>query len=389
MRAEAVSGSAGRDAEVAGDALRIVFLLPALVPAGMETMGLGLAAALRARGHVTTFVCTDEPGPLAEAAVLAGSAVVAERPRPRGALNWSRALARIISSFAPHVVHIHNAPWLRGAVAARRASTPVVVHTLHGFDADDGWRLRLQLRAGARLSDAVVGVSPALVEYMRGALRLPARKIRLVRNGIDAARFTGAATGRLRRLLSVSPESLLVGIVARLHPVKDHVTLIHAFEKARMAVPHAHLVLFGDGPERSTIEALLMQLGLEQCVHLCGVRLDLPELLPELDVAVLSSRAEGLPMSLLETMAAGCCTVATAVGAIPELVAPDSGVCVPAGDADALAAALELVLGDAGLRSAMGRAARQRVTTQYSLEAMAGAYEQIYRQRLRESTRRA
>lgn len=359
--------------------LRVSVVLPSLAPAGMEAVAVVLAGALRARGHSMRFICTDALGPLADDAAAHGCTVELAASRNRGSTLWPRALRDALRSSRPDLVHIHNAPWLKACWAARLAGVPAIVHTFHGLPAHLPSRDKRLMRIGAGMTDAIAAVSAPLAEFARAEFRVPAARIRVIRNGIDVDRYDNPRSGALHRTLGLGADALLVGMVARFDPVKDHSTMLRAFKQVRTAVPAAHLVLIGDGELRGAIEQEVQTLALGARVHLMGVQRDIPALLADLDVVALSSRAEGLPMALLEAMAAGRSVVATSVGAIPELLEQGAGTLVPSGDPAALAEALTAQLADAGSRGGIGASARERVRVRYGLAAMTDAYEAMYR----------
>jgi glycosyltransferase involved in cell wall biosynthesis len=170
-------------------------------------------------------------------------------------------------------------------------------------------------------------------------------------------------------------DDLLVLSVARLEPQKNPLGLIEAFRRALGGVPHAHLLLAGDGSLRD--EA---QRDLPARVHLLGARTDVPALLAAADVFALASDWEGHPIAIMEAMAAGLPVAATAVGGVPELVEHNAtGLLTPPRDMAALGAALAALAGDAELRRRMGKAARER-SAGFGVAAMASAYARLFEQ---------
>jgi glycosyltransferase involved in cell wall biosynthesis len=165
--------------------------------------------------------------------------------------------------------------------------------------------------------------------------------------------------------------------VGRLQAPKDPLTLIRAL--AELGRP-GEAVIAGDGPDRPAVEREVRRLGLESAVRLAGERDDVAELLAEADLFVLSTRSEGLPLSILEAMAAGLPVVASDVGGVPELVVDrETGFLVPPGDPHALAAAIERLLDDPDLRGRFGAAGRARVSTHFDLASAQRAHLDLYR----------
>ena len=169
--------------------------------------------------------------------------------------------------------------------------------------------------------------------------------------------------------------------VGRLAAPKDPVTLVRALARVHGSPFTATIV--GDGPDRAAVEAEIRAAGLEGVVELAGERHDVPRLLADADVFVLSTRSEGAPLSVLEAMAAGLPVVASAVGGVPEIVADGAtGLLVPPDDAAALAAALEQLLADAALRRRLGAAGRERVRVRFDLAELQRAHLELYAREL-------
>jgi len=167
-----------------------------------------------------------------------------------------------------------------------------------------------------------------------------------------------------------------IGSVGRLSIEKGMDVLVRAFALVAREVPHSELVIVGDGAEREALEALTKELSLTDHVQFLGQRADVWDQLARLDVFVLPSRSEGMPMALLEAMATALPVVSTAVGGIPEaLVDGRNGLLVPAEDPKALAVAIVRVLGDRSLAERLGQAARSTFEQRYELSRMVEAYE--------------
>jgi glycosyltransferase involved in cell wall biosynthesis len=170
-----------------------------------------------------------------------------------------------------------------------------------------------------------------------------------------------------------------IGTVGRLDPVKDHETLLRAFAALARRDERARLIIVGEGPTRSRIEAAIRTLRIDDRVQLCGERHDVSDVLKAFDVFTLTSIAEGISNTILEAMASGLPVVATRVGGNSELVDPgESGQLVAAQDAPALTAAFQLYLNDPILRGERGRHGRQRAEDKFSLDRMAERYAELY-----------
>ena len=305
-------------------------------------------------------------------------------------LDDIRAFLSIVGAlraFRPHVVHTHLAKaGLLGRLAAALLRVPVVVHTFHGNvlsgyfgAAKSGLFLGLE-RLLARLSTRIIAIS----ERQAGELRRlgVAHEPRLLRVplGLDLAPFLDAPSGLLRRELGVGQKAPLVGIVARLVPIKAIGVFLRAVELIIQEQPGARFVIVGDGEERGRLEADAAARGLAAHIHWLGWRGDLPAIYADLDVVVLTSRNEGTPVSLIEAQAAGRAVVATEVGGVADIVVPPKrGILVPDGDHGALARAVLDLLADDERRHAMGAAGRAAVYPEYDSATLVRRIEGLYR----------
>jgi glycosyltransferase involved in cell wall biosynthesis len=192
-----------------------------------------------------------------------------------------------------------------------------------------------------------------------------------VENGIDVKPFVALNPP----LFAGDP---VIGTIGRLEPVKDHVTLLRAFDIIASRYPSARLRLLGDGSERARLGRLAAELGISDRVEFCGFSLETAQFLAAIDVFVISSVSEGLPLSLLEAMAAARPVVSTAVGAISDVVRSAGGVWLcPPSDFAALAGVLIAAL-ESGDRQELGLKARELVVAKYSVQALSRRYMDIY-----------
>jgi glycosyltransferase involved in cell wall biosynthesis len=272
-------------------------------------------------------------------------------------------------------------PDLIGWRAARRAGIPVVSIS-HGWTAVT---LKVRLyealdRLALRWMDAVVCVSAAQAVKVRRAL-VPRQLVLTIPNAIDAEAFAPPEPAFRDALLALFPKppQRVVGAAGRLSPEKNFALFVEAAARAAAQLPDVGFVTFGEGPLRQALTDQVARLGLQERFVLPGFRPDLRKYLPHLDLAVISSKTEGLPVILLETFAAGVPVVATAVGGIPEVLEEGkSGYLVPSGDAAALAARIVEILRDEPALRAMGRHGRERVRRDFSFEGQARQYQGLF-----------
>lgn len=295
----------------------------------------------------------------------------------RGGFRWGvvRRLARAFRAHGIQVVHTHNSgAMIYGALAAKLSGARAVVHTRHGqrFGAGRGqtWRFAHV----SRLVDRVVGVSRD-VSAQSVSEGIPPTRVRTVLNGIDLTQFTYSGG---------SPDGPAV-LVARLVPEKDLPTLLRAAAVVVRQDRSFRLQLVGDGPCMPEAREMIHCLRLEPYVDLLGERRDVPAILRRASMFVMSSRTEGISLTLLEAMAAGLPVVATDVGGNSEVVSDgETGWLVPQGDPERLAQAILTARRDRGNARRFGRAGRQRVEQCFDVVQMVRQYEQMYREVLSE-----
>jgi glycosyltransferase involved in cell wall biosynthesis len=255
-----------------------------------------------------------------------------------------------------------------------------LVFTEHGrlSDAPPSVKRRVANVLLSRFADRVFAVSADLRRHLIGE-GFSARAVDVIYNGVDiSSKGDAAAASRIRHELHIPPSTLVIGSVGRLDPVKDLRTLLAATAEVRRTHPVA-LVVIGDGPERTSLEAAAVECGLEQHVHFLGYRSDARDWLAGCDVYVNSSISEGVSLTILEAMAAGVPVVATRVGGTPEILDSTCGMLVPPRERQALAGAIVELAGDPVRRSQLGRAARTRVEERFTLDRMIQQYRDVYR----------
>ncbi|HHM06041.1 MAG TPA: glycosyltransferase [Gammaproteobacteria bacterium] len=358
----------------------VVHLIQGLQFGGLEMMAVNLIEGLDRRCYRPLVCCYDSLGPLAER--LAQGGVSAALVPRRAGVDWRYilTLARFLRRHHTRLLHLHNSTaFFYGALAGRLARVPAIVYTEHGRDFASSRKARLINPVLARLVDRVVTVAEFCQDYL-AAEGVSRRRMETIHNGIDGARF-GAAfdTAALRAALGLAPAQPVIGIVARLDPIKNHRLLLKAMAAVRGCCPDAVLLIIGDGPLRAELEAQARALQLAGRVHFLGGRDDVPALLALMDVFVLCSHSEGLSLTLIEAAAAARPIVATAVGGNGEVVQDGvNGRLVPPNDPAALAGALMDLLRDPAGAQAMGQAGRAVYAREFTLDTMVRRYEALY-----------
>jgi len=220
-------------------------------------------------------------------------------------------------------------------------------------------------RLAYQFAHCVLANSPAVSDMLRRDESVPSHKIVTIPNFLEPAAFvrrSAPLVAAARHALGLPTDVLLVGVVARLAPVKDHATMLRAIALLPADV-RLQVAIVGDGPDRAALEQMATELGIRSRVHFLGELPSRPTAHELFDISVLCSLSEGFPNSVLEAMAVERPVIATRVGGVADTVTHEvSGILIAPGDAAALAAALTRVAADHALRARLGAAARDAAT---------------------------
>ena len=305
-------------------------------------------------------------------------------PPKAGMAATALRMRNVLRRERPNLVLTYNWGAIDAVLAAAFARICPVVHAEDGFGADEAQALKqrrvLARRALLRTVYVTVVPSRTLERVAREQYRVDSQKLAYIPNGVDALRFHPGHDS-LRQQLGIADHEVVFGYVGHLRPEKNVDLLIDSFHLAKL--PHSRLILLGDGPERLGIESKIQKYGLADKILLAGIREDTAPWYRAMDVFVLSSSTEQMPVALLEAMASGLPAVCTNVGDCSTLLdARQPPVIVPAGDAAAYANALTVLASDAGLRKSLGALNRQRCERMYTLPQMLARYRSLYQHAL-------
>jgi len=276
-----------------------------------------------------------------------------------------------------------------GLLIGRWVGIPYLVYTFHSSNflpkrnekSFRYWARKKLTQVLVKRAQKVIAVSQAIAETVRGMEPDSAIDVRIIPNGIETDRFENIShLGRLKRELGMKPDDPLIASIGSLSPVKNQVMLLTAAVRMIRSYPNLHIILVGDGPLKHLLLEVREKMGLTPYVHFLGLRKDIPEILSESDIFVSTSRWEGLPLSILEAMAAAKPIVATAVPGVLEVLEEKSGVLIPLDDIDELTKALQTLLEDPQKREELGRMARDRVRAHYALENTVRKWEALYKE---------
>jgi len=374
------AGAARVTHAAARDRIRVLQMVTWLGVGGAERLVLMAATGL-GNEFETAVCCFSERGLFADEAERHGIRVwcLGTFPSLRHPVALLR-LYRLIRRYAPDVVHTHlQAPNLYGRLAAIAAGVPVVIASEHNVYTTKARRYVAVERWLARRTTAIVAVSEQVRRFLADQLRMDRSAIQLVENGIAIEPANQDRVAALRGRVALPAGRLAIVTVASLTPKKGHGDLFQAVPLLVSRGVDCALLLAGDGPERPRLEALAASLGIEDRVHFLGVQPHVADVLATADLFVLPSIVEGLPLAMLEAMAAGAPVVATAVGGVPDVIVNgDSGLLVAPRSADAIADAVARLAGDEALRTRLALRARavvaERFTERRHLETLAALY---------------
>jgi glycosyltransferase involved in cell wall biosynthesis len=362
-------------------------VLHSLRVGGAEVLAARLARQLQGR-YRFVFACLDELGTLGEQLREEGFPVEVLDRRP--GLDWRCALrlAKLLRRENVELLHAHQYTPFFYALAARLVyRRPGVLFHEHGRHFPDYPRrkrmLANRLLIGRR--DRVVGVGRAVRQALIANEGIPPRRVGVIYNGIDLASFANGHHDRAagRKEMGVGLGDLVLLQVARLDYLKDHATAVRTLERVVRHRPDAWLVLVGEGPEQAKIEEEVRRRKLGPHVRFLGLRKDVAGLLPAADIFLLTSISEGIPLTVIEAMAAGLPVVSTEVGGVAEVALDETtGLLAPAGDDAALAEKVLRLANDPTLRRRLGQQGRERARAVFAESQMHARYDELYREML-------
>ena len=355
---------------------------------GAENVILTLSRQLSRRGHAVTVAALkdlrDPHTEIIEQAKRDGLATVEFTTRGKMDLPAVQVLAKYLKDNGFDILHTHNYKSdAMGCWAARLAGVPVVA-TAHGFTEMDrkvGLYEKLDRYLLRNFFNRVVVVTEAILPDMSPGKR------RIIPNGLSPERFSPNLRQRtiFRDHYGIAEHEVLIGTVGRLSTEKNQALLLKAFKTLLTRRRDVKLLLVGSGPQETELKELAKALHLQDRVVFTGLLTEMAAVYQAMDIFVLCSLTEGVPMTILEAMASRVPVIATRVGGIPGMIEDGrTGILVPSNDAAALLQALEKVANDRGLARGLAEAAQHYVAESFSEATMAERYQRIYEEVLEE-----
>lgn len=361
----------------------------------LHTLGVGGAEVLATRlvrqladQYHFVFACLDGLGTLGAELREEGFEVEVLGRQPGFDIRCVRRLAGFAQDRQVDLIHAHQyTPFFYCRAPGWIGPRPPVLFTEHGrFHPDLPSRKRMLFnRLFLRSTDRVVAVGDAVKQALVRNEGIAAERIEVIYNGVRPEQFAQrpGARASVRQMLGLSEQASVAIQVARLDPIKDHLTALRVVQHVRRQWPDFQLLMVGEGPERGTIEAAVDAMGLSQNVRLLGQRSDIGELLCAADVFLLTSLSEGIPVTFIEAMCCGLPVVSTDVGGVAEVVVHgETGWLAPAGDDRRLSAGILELCQDEVRRQQHGQSGRDRAVRLFSEGAMHRGYAALYEQML-------
>lgn len=323
--------------------------------------------------------------------------IIGEMNRRVGPFNDLKALwklMRLCRYYRPHIIHTHTAKaGALGRLAAFLCRVPVRVHTFHGHvfhgyfsPFKSGVFIRIE-RLLARGAHRIIAISPKQKRDLCEVYKIvPPEKCCVIRLGFELEKLASAESGRFRQRLGLAPDTRLVGLLARLVPIKNHRLLLEAIAHLQTLWPamtpaDIRFLIIGDGELRAELQELALHLGIAQLVQFTGWQSEVGEIYADLDLNVLVSRNEGTPVTLIEGLARGVPFLTTDVGGIRDFVDLEHGriVAPDIPPAELASHLLQLLQGERRLKRLNGEA-RRRILETFDVKRLVGEMEQLYQE---------
>jgi glycosyltransferase involved in cell wall biosynthesis len=369
----------------------VTFVASTLAIGGTETMVREYALRMDRNRFLPSVVCLQDPGRIGDELAARGVPVISRTARSRlDQMCAARLRSSLVRLHCDAVVCLdHRNAMTLGVIASLGVARKRFV-TVHSTRLWNGKRiLGGTVALSMRFVDRVVAVGRNQARYLVEEEGVPAEKVAVVPNGIDAAGFEKSADpAELRASIGLKPDSPVVGIVAALRPEKNHELFLTTASRVADEVSEAQFLVIGGGKRREELERLASELGLSSRVRFLGERSDARFLIQAFDVAVLCSHpvVETLPVYLMEAMVWAKPVVATRVGDVDSLVENGvTGLLVSPGSVDELSEAITRLLNDKGLAEEMGRRGRKKVLSEFSLERSVRTLEGLIEGELQKS----
>lgn len=359
----------------------VLHLIETSGPGGAENMLITMAESLHRRSY-QSIICLFKDGWLNRQLQRKGFETVIV-PQIRSLdFHCARDLVRLVRARNVSVMHSHEFAMNAYSAVVSALTGVACISTVHGKNYyAEKWRRRVAYRFVSKRS-TLVAVSEDIRNFLIQRVGIKPQNVRTIWNGIDLDRYAAnqKTRARIRHELGIPDKEVVIGAIGNLYPVKGHMHLVEAASLVNERYPGARLLIAGRGQMLRELRRKTVTLGISDKVVFLGFREDVADLLQAVDVFVLPSLSEGLPLSLLEAMASSTPVVATTVGGIPEAVTDqETGLLVEPGDSMGLANAILECIEAPAVSKKFAEKARDEVKKKFSVESMVNSYEELYK----------
>lgn len=363
--------------------IRLVHIIYAKVQGGLEHGVTNLVNNMNRTPFENNICCISE-GKEFGAGLHNSVNVVRMHKRPGNDLSFYLRLTRLLRELKPTVVHTRNWAGIDGVICAKIARVPIIIHGEHGFETKDLTRQDSKRKLIRRfmlltMVNGTITVSQNLKDRLISELGILPKKITYIPNGVDTYKFCVKKKEIIRQRFRFNQNNFIIGIVARLDPIKNHKNLICVFNELCNIYPDLKLLIVGDGALGDELKEQVNKLNISEKVFFMGNRNDVSEIYNLFDVFILPSLNEGMSNTILEAMASGLPVIASNVGGNPELVIDGkTGFLFPAKDQGYLYKSIETYILHPEIKMQHGYFGRQRVLKEFTLDQMVKSYENLY-----------
>jgi len=364
------------------DKIRLMLITHDLALGGLQQVVINICKTIDRTRFEPIVLCLRELGEFTEEITNLGIKVLL-LPQKKNGVDYLAFLkvAKILREEKIDVIHTHNTqPFIDGVLGGLLAGVKRMVHTDHARKFPDKFRYMAAEWVLSYFVYKVVAVSEDTAFNLWKYEKISFKKIMVIVNGIYGKSFSISVDAQVKRKeLGIDKDALILGVCARLCEQKGITYLLKAMPRIISSFPNCILVIAGTGPMEKPLKTEATALGLNGHIKFIGLRLDVPELLKIFNVYLLPSISEGLPMGLLEAMAAGCPIIATNVGGVETVIADrKTGLLIPPQDPDKIYSAVKDLFENPSLRSTLTHHALQTFHGQFEAGTMTRQYERLY-----------
>ena len=372
-----------------GKKIKVVHILHKFTYGGLEVVLVNMINSMKDQGFEHTIISLKDYSPEMCSRIDEEIEVYSINKRDGKDLRSYWALRKLLRQVNPNIVHTYNIGAIDYVISSLMMKGILRFHSEHGRDISDptGANKKYQLirRLLSPLLKKIIVVSNELADWLTKDVGIKSHKIVTIYNGVDINKFKQCNfdAKKLLKEKLFNTNDIIIGTVARLDPIKNHILLIEAYSRLIKRRPNikAKLIIVGDGPCSEQLHNLILRYELEDNVIMPGSMINITEVMAALDIYVQSSIAEGVPMTILEAMSSSVPVISTDVGGISEVIDDKvEGLLVPSKDVDAMECAIESMLLDEQIRKEYGGNARMKIENVFSVAKMGENYKKLYMQ---------